>query len=256
MGLDILVFIAIFIIASIFCALFTSSCAVVKILIQYRKEKLKNGKPKTKLDNIIEQCERFCAFAKKQPKLAVVIIVGIIGTIICLYLFLKWLIGLLIIPAILLFLFSDYIFPAKKTVDIRLYIDYLQGIVWDILYRYESRLPTEKPIVPDDLKRNIGVDTVVFTSIKKSTAALTKDDLREAETILRELVRMELYPANEYGYLIPNALTQNGININLESCEDKGLFFRMIFKITKSAKEADTSNECREVPPLRDDDLW
>jgi hypothetical protein len=143
----------------------------------------------------------------------------------------------------------------KMPLDMRVYANYLHCVVWGILYKHDSRLPTQRPIVENDLKRNIGVDTIVFTTLKKSTASLPKDDLRETETILREFINMELYPADELGNLIPTALTQNSISITLEKCEDRGLYFQMLFKITENAQEVGTSTECREVPPPRDDTL-
>jgi hypothetical protein len=139
--------------------------------------------------------------------------------------------------------------------NIQPYTENLHYIVWEILYKYDDMLPTRRPTVANDVKRIAKSETVMFYTYKKSTATLPKEDLQETETILREFVNVELYPADEYGNLYPTVLTQNGIYINLVKCEDKGLYFRIFIRINKTPMNFDSINSDKQTPKLEDDTL-
>jgi hypothetical protein len=101
-------------------------------------------------------------------------------------------------------------------------------------------LPTKKPISLFDITVIFPVDDItlaIFNSIKKSNATLSKDELQDAESTIRVLFDMRMYPKNDSGDVILNSLTTNGINIYVEKCEDAGFQLKIFIRVKRERKD-------------------
>ena len=133
--------------------------------------------------------------------------------------------------------FAAWLHKQTKTqpIDIRQYVGLVHGAVWRILYDHGDKLPTARPIVGSNVRyRIVDSETIVFEVEKKSTAKITKDELRELESIIGEFLGGAMYPADEYGNTAWTDLTLNGIYIYVEKCVDMGLFLLIYVKVTRT----------------------